>query len=76
MFYMKRERFREVLETVWRPHRDAPSLLGDGWNGSTLSEACQDKRGKERTEKIYDRRRDRDLIRTAARDFAYYRGDK
>ena len=64
----------EVLETIWRPHRDAPSLLGEGWCGSTLGEACQQSRMQERNQKWNDRRRERMLTQSAKRDFAYYEG--
>ena len=35
---MAPKRYVEVLEVVWRPHRDAPSLLGNGYDGSTLTD--------------------------------------
>lgn len=27
----------DTFEVVWTPHRDAPSLLGEGWTGCSLS---------------------------------------
>ena len=70
-----KRRYVETYEVVWRPHRCAPSLLGEGYSGSSLTGACQETREQHRQRKWNDRRRDYRLDRKAQRDFAYYRGE-
>lgn len=36
-FNPPKPQYVDVLETVWRPHRNAKSLLGEGYSGSSLS---------------------------------------
>lgn len=38
MIYVKPRTYVEELSVVWTPHRDAPSLLGEGYRGSTLTD--------------------------------------
>jgi hypothetical protein len=44
--------FTEELVVVWRPHRLAPSLLGEGYHGSSLGGIHHEPRGM-RSEKAY-----------------------
>jgi hypothetical protein len=36
-FNPRKAPYIEEIETIWRPHRDALSLLGEGYSGSTLT---------------------------------------
>lgn len=58
--------YMEVTETVWAPHRDAPSLLGEGWNGCTLTEAAADERKRARWKTRMDAQRPRTYARAKA----------
>lgn len=66
-------RYTEEFTVVWTPSRNAPSLLGDCYVGSTLTDCGVELRVKLRRKG----RRERHQVQTyarATRDFRYYQG--